>query len=144
MKNSSLELFVVLSRAYQSIIEVARKDIQRYGLNVTEFGVLELLYHKGPHALQKIGGKILLASGSITYVVDKLEEKGYLERKPCETDRRITYAHLTEKGKAYMEEIFPPHHKVLEKALDGVSEEEKQQAIETLKKLGKYAESNRT
>ncbi|WP_221567376.1 MarR family winged helix-turn-helix transcriptional regulator [Alkalihalobacillus sp. TS-13] len=139
MKDSSLELFVVLSRAYQSIMEVARKDIQRYGLNLTEFGVLELLYHKGPHPLQKIGGKILLASGSITYVVDKLEEKGYLERKACEKDRRITYAYLTEKGKTLMEDIFPSHEEVLKQALNGITEAEKTEAIRLLKELGKYA-----
>ncbi|WP_261131191.1 MarR family winged helix-turn-helix transcriptional regulator [Bacillus sp. Marseille-Q3570] len=139
MKDSSLELFVVLSRAYQSIMEVARKDIQRFGLNLTEFGVLELLYHKGPHPLQKIGGKILLASGSITYVVDKLEEKGYLERKACEKDRRITYAFLTEKGKALMEDIFPSHEEVLKQALSGITEDEKTEAIRLLKELGKYA-----
>ncbi|MGP4081676.1 MarR family winged helix-turn-helix transcriptional regulator [Pseudalkalibacillus sp. R45] len=139
MKDSSLELFVVLSRAYQSIMEVARKDIQRFGLNLTEFGVLELLYHKGPHPLQKIGGKILLASGSITYVVDKLEEKGYLERKACEKDRRITYAFLTEKGKTLMEDIFPSHEEVLKQALSGITEDEKTEAIRLLKELGKYA-----
>ncbi|MCF6410848.1 MarR family winged helix-turn-helix transcriptional regulator [Pseudalkalibacillus salsuginis] len=139
MKDSSLELFVVLSRAYQSIMEVAKKDTQRFGLNLTEFGVLELLYHKGPHPLQKIGGKILLASGSITYVVDRLEEKGFLERKACERDRRITYAFLTEKGKTLMEDIFPSHAEVLQQALNGITESEKTEAIQMLKKLGKYA-----
>ncbi len=139
MKDSSLELFVVLSRAYQSIMEVAKKDTQRFGLNLTEFGVLELLYHKGPHALQKIGGKILLASGSITYVVDRLEGKGFLERKACERDRRITYAFLTEKGKTLMEDIFPSHEEVLQQALSGITESEKTEAIQMLKKLGKYA-----
>ncbi|WP_408008703.1 MarR family winged helix-turn-helix transcriptional regulator [Pseudalkalibacillus sp. A8] len=143
MKDSSLELFVVLSRAYQSIMEVAKKDIQRFGLNLTEFGVLELLYHKGPHPLQKIGGKILLASGSITYVVDKLEEKGYLERKACERDRRITYAFLTEKGKALIEDIFPSHEEVLQQALSGITESEKTEAIRMLKKLGKYAAASK-
>ncbi|WP_349408893.1 MarR family transcriptional regulator [Pseudalkalibacillus sp. SCS-8] len=142
MKDSSLELFIVLSRAYQSIMEVARKDIRRFNLNLTEFGVLELLYHKGPHALQKIGGKILLASGSITYVVDKLEEKGYIERRPCPDDRRITFAYLTDKGKTLMEEIFPSHEEVLQQALSGLTEEEKQQAIDMLKRLGKFAASS--
>lgn len=141
MKDTSLELFVVLSKASQSMMEVARKDIQTYGLNPTEFGVMELLYHKGPHPLQKIGEKILLASGSITYVVDKLEQKGHLERQACPNDRRITHAYLSEQGKRLMEEIFPPHHEVLKQAMEGITEEEKKVIIPILKKLGKYADT---
>ena len=74
--NQSLKLFIVLSRAYKAVNEQVSKSIQTNGLNPTEFAVLELLYHKGDQPLQQIGGKILLANGSITYVVDKLEQKG--------------------------------------------------------------------
>ena len=42
--------------------------------------MLELLFHKGDQPLQQIGGKILLASGSMTYVIDKLEKKEYIKR----------------------------------------------------------------
>jgi MarR family 2-MHQ and catechol resistance regulon transcriptional repressor len=135
-KNLSLELFLVLSRAYRSVMEHAIRDIRRYSLNPTEFAVLELLYHKGPHALQQIGEKILLASGSITYVVDKLEEKGYLTREPCEKDRRITYATITEKGNQLMDEIFPQHIQAITRAVAGLDEAEKAEALQLLKKLG--------
>ncbi|MFM1651076.1 MarR family winged helix-turn-helix transcriptional regulator [Brevibacillus sp. B_LB10_24] len=135
-KNLSLELFLVLSRAYRSVMEHAIRDIRRYSLNPTEFAVLELLYHKGPHALQQIGEKILLASGSITYVVDKLEEKGYLTREPCEKDRRITYATITEKGNQLMDEIFPQHIQAIARAVEGLDEAEKAEALQLLKKLG--------
>lgn len=72
----SLKLFIVLSRAYKAINEITNDFCQKSGLNQTEFAVLELLYHKGRQPLQHIGNKILLASGSITYVVDKLEKEG--------------------------------------------------------------------
>lgn len=73
--NAGLKALVVLMRASQSVQDVLRKDIKVYGLNTTEFAVLELLYHKGDQPIQHIGKKILLSSGSITYVVDKLEKK---------------------------------------------------------------------
>ena len=79
LNDQSLKLFIVLSRAYRAVNEHVNKRIQRYGLNPTEFAVLELLYHKGDQPLQQIGGKILLASGSMTYVIDKLEKKKYIE-----------------------------------------------------------------
>ena len=135
-KNLSLKLFLVLLRATTSITKRVEEDIKTYGLNTTEFGVLELLYHKGDHPIQKIGEKILLASSSITYVVDKLEKKELLVRKPCEEDRRIIYTSITEKGKSLMNEIFPKHTIEVEKLFSVLSNEEKEEMIKTLKILG--------
>ncbi|MGM0902518.1 MAG: MarR family winged helix-turn-helix transcriptional regulator [Bacillota bacterium] len=134
--NQSLKLFIVLSRAYRALNEEVNKVIQQRGLNPTEFAVMELLYHKGDQPLQQIGGKILLASGSITYVVDKLEQKGYLRRNGCPKDRRVTYAQITDEGKALIEEIFPEHSQRINELMDVLSSEEKQSAIDLLKKLG--------
>ncbi|KGP71902.1 MarR family winged helix-turn-helix transcriptional regulator [Pontibacillus yanchengensis] len=139
-EDPSLKLFVVLSKAYRAISDRVEEDIRTQGLNPTEFGVLELLYHQGDQALQKIGDKILLASGSITYVVDKLEKKGLLERKPCPKDRRITYAAITEDGRKLLHEIFPDHWKQIEEITGGLTQEEKEQMIPLLKKLGVYAD----
>lgn len=139
-QDPSLKLFVVLSKAYRSITDQVMVDIRKQGLNPTEFGVMELLYHQGEQPLQKIGDKILLASGSITYVVDKLEQKGYLKRKPCENDRRITYASLTDDGIKLLHDIFPKHWEQIEVITNGLDQTEKQQAVQLLKKLGMYAD----
>jgi len=132
----SLNLFIVFARSHRAVFDHIKRDIQNYGLNPTEFGVLELLYHKGPQALQHIGQKILLASGSITYVVDRLEEKGLLNRKPCKQDRRVTYAEISDTGKSLMEEIFPKHREVIKNIFSNLSTEEKLSAIDLLKKIG--------
>jgi MarR family transcriptional regulator, 2-MHQ and catechol-resistance regulon repressor len=132
----SLKLFIVLSRAYRAVNDQVNKSIQSFGVNPTEFAVLELLYHKGDQPLQQIGGKILLASGSITYVVDKLEQKGLIMRKACEKDRRVTYASITDKGKAFIEKVFPEHEQTIHETLSGLTTEEKEQVIELLKKMG--------
>jgi MarR family transcriptional regulator, 2-MHQ and catechol-resistance regulon repressor len=139
--NKALELFVVLSRAYNSVAENVARDIRKHSLNTTEFGVLELLYSKGQHPLQQIGDKILLSSGSITYVVDKLEKKGYLIRKPCDKDRRIIYAAITEAGKQLMDSIFPAHAEVIRDTVSGLVPAEQEMAAYLLKKLGKHAQS---
>lgn len=136
----SLKLFIVMARATRSVTDQVKIDIQNHGLNPTEFAVLELLYHKGSQPLQQIGEKILLASGSITYVVDKLETKGYLKRNPCPNDRRITHAVVTDEGKDLMDRIFPEHEMKLQKIFAGLDEAEKETAISLMKKLGHYAE----
>src|SRR5690625_4183030 len=100
----SLKLFVVLSRALESVKKQVVKDIKSYNVNLTEFAVLEFLYNKGEQPIQVIGKKVLLASSSITYVVDKLEEKGLLERSACPKDRRVIHGRLNEGGKQFMDE----------------------------------------
>ena len=135
----SLKAFVVLTRSLESVKSRIEEDIKQLGLNPTEFAVLELIYSKGNQPIQKIGEKILIASSSITYVVDKLEKKNYLKRKPCPKDRRVTHATITEEGKNLMDEVFPKHRKDLKEIFGGLNIEEKEDLIEKLKKLGFYA-----
>ncbi|BAD75243.1 transcriptional regulator (MarR family) [Geobacillus kaustophilus HTA426] len=137
----SLKLFIVLSRAYRSVSDQVNKSIQAFGVNPTEFAVLELLYHKGDQPLQQIGEKILLASGSITYVIDKLENKGWIIRRACERDRRVTYASITDSGRRFIQRVFPEHAETIHETVAALTPEEKEQAIALLKKLGYGAKS---
>jgi MarR family 2-MHQ and catechol resistance regulon transcriptional repressor len=132
----SLKLFVVLSRVYRKLTDLSNKSIAQYKLNPTEFAVLELLFHKGKQPLQLIGEKILIASGSITYVVDKLEQKGLVNRQPCLSDRRVIYAQLTDDGVNLMKEIFPGHELILHEQMSDLTLEEKSFLIHLLKKIG--------
>lgn len=137
----SLKLFVVLTRALQAVEKQVIKDIKSHGLNLSEFGVLELLYNKGDQPIQKIGQKILLASSSMTYVIDKLEKKQYLKRRACPNDRRVTYATITEKGKYLMDDIFPKHKEAIDHIMGGLNSKEKEVVIDQLKKLGYHAQN---
>jgi len=137
-----LDLFIALSRASQWVNAHADRDIRGHGLNRTEFGVLELLYHKGAQPIQQIGGKVLMSSGNITYVVDKLEQKDFVKRRASTEDRRLIYAEITEQGKQFIEDVFPGHTEIIEKAVEGLSAEEQLAAAKLLKKLGKYAQDS--
>ncbi|WP_256759278.1 MarR family winged helix-turn-helix transcriptional regulator [Cohnella sp. WQ 127256] len=138
----SLDLFIALNRALQWTNAHADRDIKQHGLNRTEFGVLELLYHKGSQPLQQIGGKVLMSSGNITYVVDKLEKKHFVQRRACTEDRRLVYAEITDAGKQFIEDTFPQHAQVIHQVLDVLNDDEKKVVSELLKKLGKHAEES--
>lgn len=140
-KQLSLKLFVVLSRALESVEKQVIKDIKSHDMNLTEFAVMEFLYNKGEQPIQVIGKKVLLASSSITYVVDKLEKKSYLERIACPKDRRVIHGKLTDKGHELMDEIFPQHKTAMAEFFADLSKEEKEQSIELLRKIGLYADS---
>ena len=136
----NLKAFTVLFRAYQSIQDATKKDLLQYGVNQTEFGVLEFLYHKGEQPIQVIGKKILIASSSITYVVDQLEGKGFVCRRSCPKDRRVTYAVLTAKGQQLIEMIFPNHEQKINEIFEVLTEKEVDMLMEALKKVGLNAE----
>ncbi|MGO4110818.1 MarR family winged helix-turn-helix transcriptional regulator [Paenibacillus sp. YAF4_2] len=140
-KDESLDLYIALARASQWVNAHADRDIRKHGLNRTEFGVLELLYHKGPQPLQQIGEKVLMSSGNITYVIDKLEKKGYVCRRASTEDRRLIYAEVTDAGTQFIEEVFPQHTLIIDQAVGGLTVEEKQAASALLKKLGKFAQT---
>lgn len=138
-RDTALKLWVVLSRAHAAVTAHADADVTRHGLSLAEFGALEALYAKGPLLVGDLQRKVLKSSGGITYVVDRLQEKGLVRRRPCEEDRRAIHAELTEEGTALMDRIFPLHAESLYAATAGLGTEEKRQAIELLKKLGHAA-----
>jgi MarR family 2-MHQ and catechol resistance regulon transcriptional repressor len=132
----TLKLWVVLSRAQAAIAARAQADVARHGLTLAEFGVMEALHHKGPMLLSEVQKKILVSSGGITYLVDRLEKKGLVERQHCPSDRRARFAALTLEGEALIQQIFPEHARSLEHTLSGLDEGEKEEAIRLLRKLG--------
>lgn len=132
----ALSLWVVLTRSTNAVTRRIHEHIRSLGFSGTEWGVLEYLYHKGPQPMCNVGEKILVTSGSVTYVIDKLESRGLLRRRPCEQDRRVVYAELTSAGRAIMEVEFPKHAQVIKETMDVLTAEEQERAIALLKKLG--------
>lgn len=137
--DAALKLWVVLSRAYTAISKHAAADAARHGLTLTEFGILEALYHKGPMLLGEVQKRILVSSGGITFLVDRLAEKGLVERRECESDRRARFAALTRKGERLVREIFPEHAAVVRRAVSGIDVGAQREVASALRTLGVYA-----
>jgi MarR family 2-MHQ and catechol resistance regulon transcriptional repressor len=132
----ALKTWVVLARAYAAVARAVEADIAQHGLTTTEFGILEALHHKGPLLLGEIQRKVLVTSGGITYLVDRLVAKGLVTREPSPDDRRARYAVLTAEGKQLIAQIFPAHAAFLEEMLSTLNEREQGEATALLRKLG--------
>ncbi len=138
-ETSALRLWVILSRAHAAIATHASADVARHGLTLAEFAIIEALYHRGPMLLGEVQRRILVSSGGITFLVDRLAAKGLVERKNCPSDRRARYAALTAKGEALVAEIFPAHAAALSRAMSGLCESEKSEAADMMRTLGRNA-----
>jgi MarR family transcriptional regulator, 2-MHQ and catechol-resistance regulon repressor len=133
---SAPRLWLVLARAYGSIVSYIEGSINGLGLGLSDFGVLEVLLHKGPLTISVIGEKVLLASASMTSAIDRLEKRGLVVRRSCSSDRRIRLVELTCEGKGFITEIYARHEKDLEQVAAGLSQEERRTMYEGLKKMG--------
>lgn len=131
----ALNAFIGLLRVSGKLEAVVKKDVKNYGLNITEFSVLEFLYHKGKQTPQTIQERILIASSSTTYVIDKLVAKGLAERKTNQADRRETYVVITDSGCQLMAEIFPQHAATIGRCFEDFELDELLQLEKLLKKV---------
>ena len=136
---AALHLWIALSRAFSSIEEHLCDQVEAHGLSLTEFAVLEVLLHKGALPIGEIGDRVLLASSSMTYVIDKLEQRGLLRRRRSEEDRRALLAELTPEGRTKIETVFPEHAALIRDLMDDLTPEEKRRTATVLKRLGRFA-----
>jgi len=111
--------------------------VAQYGLNPSEFGALEVLYHKGPLPIQSICEKVLIASSSMSYVIENLIRKDFILKTKDIQDKRYHIVELTNKGRALMNDIYPKHVQKLRKYIDILNQEDELSLQLNLKKLGK-------
>lgn len=137
--NKDLKTLTILLRATNFIQETIKEDVSKYGLNLTEFGALEVLYHKGPLPVQSICEKVLIANSSMSYVIENLIKKDLIEKIKDKNDRRIHIVHLTKKGQQLFDEVYPMHLAHMRSIIDVIDEKEEKDLQFLLKKLGKQS-----
>lgn len=133
-------LRLVLWKAYKAVEKVDRRSIAGTGLCVSDFTILEALLHKGPLPVNSIGKKVLLTSGSITTAVDRLSQRGLVERQPDPKDGRVAQVHLTAAGRAMIGPAFQEHAQRLEAIASRLTSQERDTLLNLLKKYGLRAE----
>src|SRR6202163_2778804 len=107
-------LWIVMTRCHRAMSQIAERSIAEAGLGLSDFAALEALLHKGPLTITEIQAKVLLASGSMTAAVDRLERKSLVIRRATAGDRRAKLLELTPEGKRVVESAFQRHAAELE------------------------------
>lgn len=120
-----------------------RLFISQLGLNISDFSILEALFHKGPMPINTIGEKVLLTSGSMTTAANRLEEKGLIIRIQDPSDGRCFYLHLTKPGRQLINHAFEEHSQNLEEIAKILTSDERSQLVRLLKKIGQHAQTLR-
>src|SRR5580692_8757705 len=141
---SGVHVWLVLMKAHRSLVRHAERSIVSLDMCISDFGVLEVLLHKGPQSVSEIGRRVELTSGSITTAIDRLEARGLVARAAHASDRRARVVHLTPEGKARITDVFARHKDAMDRAARGLSKAERGTLTRLLKRLGTTAERQLT
>ncbi len=134
---TGVHVFLVLWKAARAVEAYGENSISQLQMCGSDFAVLEALLHKGPLPVNEIGRKVLLTSGSITVAVDRLEQKGLVERRAHDTDRRTRVVHLTGDGKKLITRVYADHAADMERlAAASLTKKERATLIKLLKQIG--------
>jgi DNA-binding MarR family transcriptional regulator len=115
----------------------ARLEAQ-HGLTLSDFDVLAQLYFAPDHALRRIdlARQVLLTASGITRLLDGLERAGWVAKRRCESDARVTYAVLTEEGVRKFEATRTSHAADIDEVFASrFTDDERRQLDDLLAKL---------
>lgn len=132
----ALNTYTKLMRAAESVTSRVHRVLSAPKLTISQFGVLEALYHKGPLCQKDIAAKILKSTGNITLVIDNLEKQGLVRRERDTEDRRYLTIHLTETGTALIAKVFADVEASIVAEMASLTESEQELLGNLCKKLG--------
>jgi MarR family 2-MHQ and catechol resistance regulon transcriptional repressor len=137
----ALDAYIKLSRAAEAVNVYVNAHLRDYQLTVSQFGVLEAIYHLGPKQTGELGEKILKSSGNMTLVIDNLEKRGLVERQQRDDDRRCINIHLTATGEALVAQVLPLHVEKVVDTFEVLSAEDQIQLGALCRRLGRQEEA---
>jgi MarR family 2-MHQ and catechol resistance regulon transcriptional repressor len=133
----ALVTYVKLMRAANAARNFAAHSLDGTGLTLTQFAVLEALYHLGPMSLSDVAEKVLTTGGNLTMVAGNLEKQGLAKRQPSPEDKRVQIVALTPKGKSLIRRIFPKHAAAIAEFLGALNLEEQARLGDLCRNLGR-------
>ena len=132
----ALTAYVKLMRASEAVTVRIHRPVVDAGLTVTQFGVLEALYSLGPLSQRDIARKILKSTGNITFVIDKLEQRGLVRRERNRKDRRLYAVDLTQAGRRMIRSMFPRHAARVVREMKSLTVSEQEELSRLCRKVG--------
>ncbi|MGB7342174.1 MAG: MarR family transcriptional regulator [Phototrophicaceae bacterium] len=124
-----------LDIALRNMDQVFRRELRVLDLTVIEWYILRALYETDGQHASELAQAVGRAATSFTPNLDKLEGKGYIERRPDLSDRRAVRIHLTDAGKEKQNGVLDASEKIDEKLASMFSHNEFETFLEVLNRL---------
>ncbi len=124
-----------LVRTYQAFEMFSAAHVRTMNLTPPQFDVIVTLGNQPPMTCKTLGERTLITKGTLTGILDRLEDKGLIRRLANEEDARSQKVTLTTEGETLFGQVFPSHKQHFELVARQLSEEDVVQIMQALKKL---------
>lgn len=130
-----VKIWLKIIETYENIQAKLNNNLAQYNLSLPQIDTLVTLRHSGGISQQELAEKLLVTKGNICGLVDRLAEKGFVERRGCPNDRRINHIFITDLGNDLLDKVFPQHQQLLQDTMSVLSDLQKNELINILQLL---------
>lgn len=132
----ALDVYIKLQRAAGTVLNRTTAHLADYNLSVSQFAVLEALYHLGVLSQRELAKKLLQSTGNISTVLKKLEKRGLISRERDLDDNRYMQVCITEAGREILKRCFEPHVRGIVAEMSILTAEEQEELARLCRTLG--------
>jgi MarR family 2-MHQ and catechol resistance regulon transcriptional repressor len=128
----------LFAEAYTGLTNRFAAQFEQHRLSPVEFEVLMRLARSPGHRLRMsdLAGQTSLSTSGVTRVVDRMDRDGLVRREACASDRRSSYAVITDAGLSRLEEVLPGHLELIQQWFIGqLSPAQLDQMLEALRRI---------
>lgn len=137
---TNIKLMVTFSKLSKTFMHYLGSNLEELGMSMSVYTILAHLHNVGQSKTQELGRVATITSGTITHTVTKLVKMDYVVKVQDETDKRVFWVEITDKGREEFLKVHEKHMQYLEYLLEDFSEEEKLAFTEQIKLFGKTIE----
>jgi len=135
-EQQALNTYIKLQRASETLISRTSQVLPELNLTLSQFSVLEALYHLGTLSQRDLAEKLLKSTGNMTSVLKGMEKRNLITRTRSETDNRYMEVELTDVGHKLIADYFPQHVQIIVDNMSVLTIEEQIQLEALCRKLG--------
>lgn len=137
-----MDAWLQMIRSYEHFHAQVASLLQERGLTVPQFEVLSTLASTDCANQQELADRLRMTKGNLVGLIDRLTEKGWVEREQVPEDRRVNRVRMTPSGRTFIHTVLPEQAKVVEAMLSGLDDAEVETFRNLLKKATAPAGSN--
>lgn len=141
-KFESFEIAMLIKEVYSSTMNIVSNSLKDSGLTHQQIMIIKLVAHNKEVNLSRLCEEMSLSKGTVSGIVQRLEDIGYIEKVKYENDKRNTYVRFSKRGLEFANEFRNKINESFDKIFENFTEEEVKEVKEGLLKLKKKIEEN--
>lgn len=138
MKNDSFEIAMIIKEIYTDTVGIVSCNLKDCGLTHQQITVIKIIAHEKKVTVSELCDKMSLSKGTVSGIVTRLEDAGYVEKHRSEKDKRISNIIFTDKGRAFAREYKDAMNNSFNKIVENLTNEEIKELKKDLLRIKKY------